>query len=1050
MYRLENDHSFTMDNYQHLPTFSSFLPGIAGENGIPIWAFYVNRGQGIAGFGVKDKDHAVMEFFPADKAYQMVYSQGFRTFIKVNKEGADQFIEPFSIQSKYQKGVTEKMNVSENVLKLEHTNTVLGLTVQAEYFSLPELPAGGLVRFVKVTNTADDDQMIEMIDGLPAILPSGVKNMPYKELGNTLKSWFEVKKLKDNTACYMLRGSIEDSSEVKETKEGSYYWSTVFQGGEEYRPDPVVDRTVLFGSDTSLHYPEKFLGLSLEELTAEEQQTTNQVSSGFTPLQTSLEPGESVEVWSVMGAASSLEKIEELAASSFTREKLAAARTKALEITGELLSPADAATGSGVFDAYTRQSYLDNGLRGGFPKVFETGEKKSVFYLYSRKHGDLERDYNFFSTNPTYYSQGNGNYRDINQNRRMDVFFEPDVYDANVHQFISLIQLDGYNPLQVQGVRFKLLPEKMDEILSFFSKEDGKHVKKFLNESFTPGEVKHFLEERQSTFSQDFYSLLAVLLASSEQLYKAAYGEGYWIDHWTYNLDLIDNFLTVYPDHEEKLFFERDYPFYDSGMYIKPRKERYVLRNGKIRQYEAVTKSGNQKYDADSPWTRDKNGNVYETNLYSKLVLLAAVKTSAAAPYGLGLEMEADKPGWNDSLNGLPGMLGSGTSELMELYRLLLLLQNTEGNGKIRLPSEGAELIEGLTEEILRHKKNGETDPLMYWHHVNNHKENYRASVRDGVAGTEKVYSREEINEKIQQMLSIVKPAVETVKSYETIPPTYFYFQPEGNNLSEENLQMPDLKPNAVTPYLEGAVKALKTSGREEAGDLYLKVKQSNLFDEKLKMYKVSASIQGEPNEIGRAKSFTPGWLENESVFLHMEYKYLLEVLKAGLVDEFYKDAENILIPFMDPEVYGRSILEHSSFIASSAHPDPKVHGRGFVARLSGATVEFLNMWTWMMAGPSPFVMTDGKLAFRLSPVLADWLFKEDGTLSFMLFGHCLVTYSNKDRKATYGKNAAVPAVYELTYNDGRTYQIRDSLVTGEHAYAIRNKEVKGIRVTLE
>lgn len=45
-----------------------------------------------------------------------------------------------------------------------------------------------------------------------------------------------------------------------------------------------------------------------------------------------------------------------------------------------------------------------------------------IFYVYSRKHGDLERDYNYFSMLPEFYSQGNGNFRDVNQNRRCDTF----------------------------------------------------------------------------------------------------------------------------------------------------------------------------------------------------------------------------------------------------------------------------------------------------------------------------------------------------------------------------------------------------------------------------------------------------------------------------------------------------------------------------------------------------------------------------------------------------------------------------------------------------
>ncbi|MFS8213443.1 hypothetical protein [Paenibacillus polymyxa] len=35
---------------------------------------------------------------------------------------------------------------------------------------------------------------------------------------------------------------------------------------------------------------------------------------------------------------------------------------------------------------------------------------------------------------------------------------------------------------------------------------------------------------------------------------------------------------------------------------------------------------------------------------------MAAIKLSTLDPEGLGIEMEAGKPGWNDSMNGLPGL----------------------------------------------------------------------------------------------------------------------------------------------------------------------------------------------------------------------------------------------------------------------------------------------------------------------------------------------------------------------------------------------------------
>ena len=36
-----------------------------------------------------------------------------------------------------------------------------------------------------------------------------------------------------------------------------------------------------------------------------------------------------------------------------------------------------------------------------------------------------------------------------------------------------------------------------------------------------------------------------------------------------------------------------------------------------------------------------------------------------------GIEMESDKPGWNDATNGLPGLFASGVSESVELLRLI-------------------------------------------------------------------------------------------------------------------------------------------------------------------------------------------------------------------------------------------------------------------------------------------------------------------------------------------------------------------------------------------
>ena len=146
-----------------------------------------------------------------------------------------------------------------------------------------------------------------------------------------------------------------------------------------------------------------------------------------------------------------------------------------------------------------------------------------------------------------------------------------------------------------------------------------------------------------------------------------------------------------------------------------------------------------------------------------------------------------------------------------------------------------------------------------------------------------------------------------------------------------------DFKVGEVPLFLEGPVRYLKldqpVSGKRK---LYERVKGSDLYDDKLSMYKVNASLQDASYELGRARAFTPGWLENESIWLHMEYKYLLELLKSEMYGEFFEDFHKAAVPFLDGEVYGRSIYENSSFIASSKNPNSSFHGKGFVARLSG------------------------------------------------------------------------------------------------------------------
>ena len=257
--------------------------------------------------------------------------------------------------------------------------------------------------------------------------------------------------------------------------------------------------------------------------------------------------------------------------------------------------------------------------------------------------------------------------------------------------------------------------------------------------------------------------------------------------------------------------------------------------------------------------------------------------------------------------------------------------------------------------------------------------------------------------------------------------------------------------------FLEGPVHVLRVEKNiAKAKSLYQAIQQSGLYDRSLGMYKVNDNIMAETKEIGRQNVFPRGWLENEAVFLHMEYKYLLELLRCGLYDEFFVAIQKALIPFLDPAVYGRSILENSSFIASSVYPNQNLRGTGFQSRLTGASSEFLNMWLYMVAGQRPFYLDQtARLCLEFKPVLPGWLFTKSpkevkcyhelqlqkvnlpaNTFAFNFLGRIFTVYHNPAGKNTFGEDAATIQQIVLRQKDDKELLINGCVIAAPTAEA--------------
>lgn len=1034
-----SNNQFIIKNYDKQKTFSSFLPGIAGVKGIPLWAFYANRGQGVTSFGIKDKDEPILEFFPANTSYQYVDKYGFRSFVRVD----DEVFEPFSVNT--EDIVERNMFISRGHFSIDEINKTRNIHYKVTYFGLVNEPVAGLMRKVEIINLGED-RLIEAVDGIANILPSGATNDSYKSMSNLMVSWMGVENTENNIPFYKFRASSGDEAEVSSHKKGHFYLSFM---EDDKLIKPIVDLELIFGYDTSLTKPFGLMARKIADLDLNNQVVVNKVPCGFTPVSKSVSSGACIEINTIIGHVSEVSIINQKAIPFAKREYFSNKLKETEALIDTLVDVIDTESNFPLFDAYLKQNFLDNTLRGGYPLVFGEGENKKIYHVYSRKHGDPERDYNFFTLAPEFYSQGNGNFRDVNQNRRNDVFFVPEAGLFNVKMFMNLIQLDGYNPLGVQGTTFTIEQSVAEDLIEKYVLSNQKKLREVFKNKFTPGKISMqlLLGEVELKVSEERF--IDLILSKANQQFEAVFGEGYWVDHWTYNFDLIESYLSIFPDKiDEMLFDDKTYLYYESPVTVLPRNQKYGLNSkGEVRQYGALEEEPHTSRFNQSNWTNDPAGEIYKTSLAQKLLTIVFTKFSSLDPYGMGIEMEANKPGWNDAMNGLPGFFASGMSETVELVRIVRFLldiltnerfSNNEFAKDIKLLEENYAFFCALNDVICQ-----DVTHFERWDEMAKVRESFRANVKNGISGKEITIDNGELTKFLLAVENTLMDGIERSKDWcDGVIPTYLTFSAteyeELDYTTPYGLKAVRVKAfemHKVPDFLEAPARSLKISKVDENRALYNKIKVSDLYDSALKTYKTSVKLDEMSYEFGRIRAFTPGWLERESNFLHMTYKYLLGLLKGGLYDAFFDEIKSNLVCFMDPTVYGRSTLENSSFIASSLNPNPSVRGQGFVARLSGSTAEMLSIWNMMMFGKSIFHFEE-ELIFSPSPILSSDFFKE-GRIKTTLLSKIEFIVENKTSLPTYSDQVMVD--YYLV--DGKRVQE----IKGNLAIKIRNCQVKEI-----
>ena len=1062
------NHSFEIRNYNWARPFSSFLPGIAGPWGVPAWTFWVNRGQAIAGLGAADRDGQVLEFMSFNQACGRVMTEGFRTFLRI--DGTDTY-EPF--RRALEPGVEQTLRVGSAEFTIEERNDRLGVEVIVTYHTLPGHRAAGLVRSVAVHDKTGRDRRLEWLDGVPRVLPFGIDQHGIKVIPRHIEAMIGIDR-HAGAALFRLKQSAEDSARIESVPGANFYLSSARSGTTHQVVDPIA----VFGDQFAFDRPLVFDGGGFASVRGFPQMWQGRTPCAFTALDDRLAADGRCEMISVLGTVEREADIEPL--TLLTPSDWTSLQAENRLLVDSIADLSATVSSSGAFDAYCSQNFLDNVIRGGMPVRLDSASGPETVYAYSHQNGDLERDYHQFTLTPTYLSEGLGHYRNTAQNRRNDVWFFPDTGDTNLKLFFGLIQLDGYNPLEILPQTYRVShPEAAADWARRWIPESPArdNVVALMGEPFSIGRLAMWLEDATGALPPDNVLVDALSFLAAEEV--GGIHAGFWIDHWHYAVDLLESYLSVFPDRLSEVLLDGQYTWFDNPDTVRPRSRRIAWKDGEPRQLGAVGRDEDKAEmiaarTMDPYRVRSESGEIVRSTLLVKLLLLATTRLATLDPSGLGIEMEAGKPGWNDSLNGLPGLFGSGLSETIELRRLVRLILDWIGVlhcRRVEVFDELADLIELLTSLATDRVAEG-LSATEFWNLANDAKELYRGKVRLGVSGSHRTLEMQDVVAFCEAALLLLDKIFfgsgrDDVLSAAGIPHTYFVHRPQGANGATG---VPDAFVRSPTePFLEGAVHWLREFP-QDALSIYEAVRRSSLFDTELQMYKVNGPMRDADPELGRAVgAYPPGWLENESVYTHMEYKYLLEVLRSGLVTEFWEDAVRALPPFLDPAVYGRSPLEGSSFIVSSAYPDASEHGRGYQPRLSGMTAEFISIWLMATVGPRPFRVTDGILEFAPEPSLPGWLFTDEpgtakafdpvdgfseidlpaGSFGFRFMGGGLCVYANRSRRDTYGPDGARPTAFEIEFQDGRTSTVEGPILAGGDAVALRAGEVRFLRILL-
>lgn len=719
---------YRISNYHVMPDF--FISIVSDSDH---WMFISSNGSLTA--GRKDRNNALFPYYTDDKIHDYRGKTGSKTLFLVEKDNKKFLWEPFSDESAKFYRITTNLykSIYGNSISFEEINHDLGLTFRYGWNNSEKF---GFVKRSHLENTGEYTVIAEVMDGIQNILPAGVDFGFQNELSNLLDA-YKKNELENGTALglFTLSSIPVDKAEPSESLKATTVWSAGLQ---------EKIKVLLSGKQI-----DKFIrGEAIEE----EHDIRATRGAYFINTRFEIDPTGSREWITVAEINNDSAKVSNLARFIKTTDNPVILVNddirKGTENLKKLVSGADGFQKTHSENASVRHymNSLFNIMRGGiiaddytifaddFRKYF-SGINAIVFrkfeetlnqiparvsltdlqkiaeksgdadfiriageYLplvFSRRHGDPSRPWNFFSIetknedgSPKYNYEGN--WRDIFQNWEALSWAFPEFIESFIIRFVNASTPDGYNPYRItrNGIDWETPnPEDPWAYIGYWGDHQIIYLQKLLelSDSFHPGTLDKLLTHAIFTYANVPYR----------------------IKPWT---ELVKNPKnTVTFDHAQ---------------------------NQRILD-ESVT------LGSDARLLKNKNKQeIYKVNLTEKILVTWLCKLSNFIPEA-GIWMNTQRPEWNDANNALVGN-GASMVTLYYLRRYLNFWQKKFSEitiGEVDISIEVAMMYKQM--HLFLEEKAGllqtgffPADYLTFAEHLGKAHSNYRADIyENGFSG---------------------------------------------------------------------------------------------------------------------------------------------------------------------------------------------------------------------------------------------------------------------------------------------------------------------------